>query len=546
MKNKHGKLKALAAVIVLSVISAFSASSVLAAGNYSARDASDCVYLGIEGKYIAEIQKALDRINEIRLEACNEGVQNPSTGTPLTKEDYVPIQWSAHLESIARTRAAEASMTMYHARLNGQDIWSLFEGYGFWSCSEVLAWNWSDSMTHGIDQWYGEKYDWVNNTGGVTGHYTSMIDPSNLYVGLGTFCSELTPYYNTTAGAFTGDYTNPDTSRGKSTGVIIQPVEVSKEYVSYSIEGENPLYVSAAINYNGIVTEGLTLTGETKDNVKWSSSDKSIVTVSKGNLTRVGCGTAKITAVLPDGTSLSKSVAYDHSFETTTVPATCKDEGTIINKCKICGHTETQTIPKTNRHTYETTTIPSTCKDEGTVTNKCKICGHTETQTIPKTNNHSFGEWKTTKPATEHSEGEEQRTCSLCNLKQTRTIKPLSPNQPSQTANISESTSQTSSSSSADITANTPNSSQETSSTANTDSTSTSTHNIVSNTSSSSDKTNSGNSEISDNPPVSTGNQNNQNDTDNNSANPLPIIIMAAAAAASISVVVVIMKIRKK
>ena len=42
-------------------------------------------------------------------------------------------------------------------------------------------------MITGIDQWYGEKQDWVKQTGGVTGHYTSMINPNNLYVGLATF-----------------------------------------------------------------------------------------------------------------------------------------------------------------------------------------------------------------------------------------------------------------------------------------------------------------------------------------------------------------------
>ena len=47
-------------------------------------------------------------------------------------------------------------------------------------------------MTNGILQWYSEKSDWVNGNDAVTGHYESMIDPNYLYVGLGTFCSDIT------------------------------------------------------------------------------------------------------------------------------------------------------------------------------------------------------------------------------------------------------------------------------------------------------------------------------------------------------------------
>lgn len=161
-----------------------------------------CVFLGIEGEYITEAGKALERINEIRKEACQEGVMNPDTGQALTMNDYIPIKWSSDLEYIARIRAAESAVTMQHRRLNGKP-WYYMEGpHGESGNSEVIAWNYSRSMVYGINQWYGEKEDWVHNTGGVTGHYTSMISPSNTYVGLGTFYSELTPFPNTTLGSF--------------------------------------------------------------------------------------------------------------------------------------------------------------------------------------------------------------------------------------------------------------------------------------------------------------------------------------------------------
>lgn len=54
----------------------------------------NCLFLGLEGKYVVQTQSALDRINKIRYEACQEGVINPSTGKSLTLTDYVPIRWT--------------------------------------------------------------------------------------------------------------------------------------------------------------------------------------------------------------------------------------------------------------------------------------------------------------------------------------------------------------------------------------------------------------------------------------------------------------------
>ena len=77
--------------------------------------ASGTIVLGVKGSYIADIQAALDRINEIRKEACNEGVQDPrNPSRRLTSSDYVPIKWSSDLEYIARIRADVASVYIEH------------------------------------------------------------------------------------------------------------------------------------------------------------------------------------------------------------------------------------------------------------------------------------------------------------------------------------------------------------------------------------------------------------------------------------------------
>ncbi len=256
------------------------------------------VFIGIEGEYICEIQAALDLINSYRKEACEEGVTNPSTNKPLTTNDYVPIKWSSDLEYIARIRAAEASLTMNHARLTDKSIWFKSPN-GISSTGEVLAWNWGRTMTQGIKQWYEEKYDWVNNTGNVTGHYTQMIDPCNLYVGLATFFNQHTTYPNTTAGEFSGR-SGLDETKGQSTGEIIQKLEASKSYLSNLAVTENGSRFSLTATVKVTDYWGGTTTSkgiEILSGVEWTSSDTNVVAVdSFGNITKKSNGSATVSA----------------------------------------------------------------------------------------------------------------------------------------------------------------------------------------------------------------------------------------------------------
>lgn len=375
------------------------AATVLSTDTDSPR--SGCVFLGIEGKYITQIQEALDRINEIRREACEDGVENPSSpGSYLTTNDYVPIQWSADLEYIARLRAAESALTMAHERLNGQSIWNLSGPNGERSFGEVIAWNWGESMVSGIEQWYGEKNAWVNKTGGVTGHYTQMIDPKHLYVGMGTFCSNSAKYYNTTVGEFGSNLGNSTTSRGSSTGTVIQTLEVQNSIISYEIYGTDLLSVAPAVTYNNLKTSGLMLIGDSAEEVRWSSSNSEIVSVENGRVKVNKCGSAVITATMPDGRSLTKTVSYDHSYNVaSTTEATYKEEGEIVEKCSVCGDTVTTTSPKTNQHTFGNWEAASAPTESGEVTEKriCAVCGLEETRTQYYTN------WGTSSNATDTS-----------------------------------------------------------------------------------------------------------------------------------------------
>ena len=109
-------------------------------------EASDkCTMLGVYGSYFSQAQEALDRINEIRKEACESGnvpdLRNPSR--MLAPEDYSPLKWSRDLESIARIRAAEAAvcrgfLSSDHYRPNNAHTFSITYN-GVPSSAENLA-----------------------------------------------------------------------------------------------------------------------------------------------------------------------------------------------------------------------------------------------------------------------------------------------------------------------------------------------------------------------------------------------------------------------
>ena len=362
-----------------------------------------CVLVALDGEYAADAQAALNRINEIRYEACREGVENPSNpGTPLTEADYVPIKWSASLEYIARVRAAESSLIISHTRPNGNGCFSVTAPDGAGSFGEVLAWNGSQSMIPGINQWYGEKSAWVNKTGGVTGHYTQMIDPNNLYVGIGCFLNRNGVYYNTTSGEFSfrpGAGSTPMNAVPDCRVIIeikqdaLKGAEVVKTSEKLRKEGalDKGDLISCAL---GIATE---LEGDRAlvfdaGNTQWSSSDSSIATVSaQGDVLIKGIGTVVIKAVSESGKSASITLCPAHTPVTMKgTPATCTETGlTDGQKCSVCGEIlKAQEIIPAKGHTVvndpaSDPTFASTGRTKGT---HCSVCHTvlTKQKVIPK------------------------------------------------------------------------------------------------------------------------------------------------------------------
>ena len=442
--------------------------------------ASDgCIMMGLPGEYIADQQAVLDRINEIRREACEQGINNPETGRPLTMDDYVPLKWSHELEEIARIRAAETSMTADHKRTNGGSWQSVDSEYTY--VGECAAWNFSSSATSGIDQWYSEKEDWLNGDEDGSGHYTTLIRPAMRYVGGGTFYSTCTEYPNTTLVEFYSTFAGSglDESFVDTTGECIQKLEVSEgklqgdPYIMGTLSGvkgdDRPLFLMSSAAYSGAFN------AKTKDllfvnDVNWSSSDSGIASVSSdGTVTAGKCGSATITALAGNGSSDTAEFTVDHVLQKVpAVEATCTESGlTEGEKCSNCGEVTTaqETVPATG-HAYgdwkvtkaatctndgreertcancggkETRTITSpghkwkddytvdkeaTCTEEGSKSKHCSVCNTINKSTIssiPATG-HAYGSWKVTEPATCTENGSQERICANCGGKETETL----------------------------------------------------------------------------------------------------------------------------
>ena len=151
--------------------------------------ADDLVEIRVEGS-LEEIDRMLilDRLNEIREEACREGVQNPIDGEPLRPEDYVPLEWSCELEKIAALRAVESTILQDHIRPDGSECFSAApEGVSF--TMETLAWGFGSAVA-AIEGWYSEKAAYVGATGTPAGHYIALISPENRFVGIADLRAE--------------------------------------------------------------------------------------------------------------------------------------------------------------------------------------------------------------------------------------------------------------------------------------------------------------------------------------------------------------------
>ena len=291
--------------------------------------AQNCMEAGVEGEYITEAEAVLQRINAIRQEACQEGVPNPQNPSEaLTMDDYKPLQWSSDLEYMARIRAAEASIVPDHMRTSGASCFDINSPNHVSGGAEVLAWNFSKTMLYGVNQWYEEKKDWVSqNASAVTGHYTSMINPRNIYVGVGTFYSADGVFPNSTCGRLASggetdsSYMPPVTEAIQKIQLqtsLLKQAAIKQDYIisgtsgSRLAAGDKRQYsLRAGTSYQGSDGSVILLGNQT-----WTSSDSSVLEVdSTGVVSAKQGGSATITARVGSFTS-SLSITVEKGPQT--------------------------------------------------------------------------------------------------------------------------------------------------------------------------------------------------------------------------------------
>lgn len=314
-------------------------------------ESKEYVLVGIKGTYYTETkEKILKKINNIRYEACKEGVLNPNTGKKLKESDYVPIKWSSDLEEIARIRAAEATVLMDHVRPNGEICFSCPSSRGVNTWAESLAWNYSGLM-EGIEQWYGEKKDWVSqNKYAVTGHYTALISPKYKYIGLGTFRQESGGWYAVSA-EFSFE-TGLEETKSTKKGLCIQPISVLLESISdVEISNCSDMKEKESKTLALIASIGSSSKGKILSNVTWTSSDPTVASISEnGKIKAISSGKTTIIASVGGKISARKTINVNHDWNTKITKAKLGMDGSEITKCSVCGQVKKKAIiysPKT-------------------------------------------------------------------------------------------------------------------------------------------------------------------------------------------------------
>ena len=101
------------------------------------------------------------------------------------------------------------------------------------------------------------------------------------------------------------------------------------------------------------------------------------------------------------------NTAYPKSACTPAAAATCTEDSI----CTVCG----KVAEAAKGHDFDETTVAATCNAEGSVSKSCKVCGETETVSIPKLDHVLGTVTEEVAPADCSTPGYKKGTCTLCN-----------------------------------------------------------------------------------------------------------------------------------
>ena len=345
--------------------------------------------VNLQGEFQTEnADKILKRINDIRYEACREGIYLPSLGRNLKTSDYRPLKWSSQLESYARIRAAELSLNWDHTRPNDYGFSNHDYGFKWYGLSENLAAG--SGLMRSIEQYYAEKSNLVNKTGGITGHYTNMINPNMVYVGVGAFkaSDHSMPYVYSAmelANA-SGINENKDNFQGSA----IQKVEISNNRINsiQIIASKNTLNVGdkLTIDVKGQTNNGL---GNTlfsfSSGATYKTSDSSILAISGNKIEAKKAGSATITATVN-----GKTASYKFTIKAADIAVTSLKLNKTSASINVGSTLQLSTTISPSNATNKTLTYSSSNTAIATVDNNGKVTAKkagTVTITVKSNNN---------------------------------------------------------------------------------------------------------------------------------------------------------------
>ena len=119
------------------------------------------------------------------------------------------------------------------------------------------------------------------------------------------------------------------------------------------------------------------------------------------------------------------ALGHDFSDWVVTKEPTDTEDGEKTRSCSRCGETENEPVLKGEHvHSYAEEVTAPTCTEKGYTTHTCG-CGDSFKDTYTDPLGHAWGEWTTTKEATEEEEGEETRSCSRCSETETQPVAKL-------------------------------------------------------------------------------------------------------------------------
>ena len=276
--------------------------------------------IGIKGKFETPDKQAIvNRVNEIRKEAYNEGLV----------DRYVPVKWSNRLEQASLRRAAESSFAASpHTRLTGEELYAGEYSDNFAHLAGNLAWN-TQGLMKGIEQWYEEKQD-LKTGSGETGHYTHMIDPKWTTVAASAFMkpkdNERHAQYYQISQLFAENSEDSESLVGSYGDSVLYTVARQDSVTDISlpqnvkITPQSRTTLTLLSRYIGASKHSLSKV-IIPTNRDWSSSDTSVATIDQdGNVTAHKSGTTTIT-VTSDSKTYSTTVTVSDNASSNTSSA---------------------------------------------------------------------------------------------------------------------------------------------------------------------------------------------------------------------------------